>query len=889
MTGNSNPDKSGNSRQTTHIQTNTGGGAAVEGDVHSGRDFTGRDQREQSDDVTGGKFHAQQQTITIYNAPAAQPQTEPSPTTKDDSEASPPPLPDVPNPYRGLEPFEVEHAANYFGRAAMVEKLLAKLQATNFVAVVGPSGSGKSSLVRAGLVAALQEGRLFGSRNWQIVIIRPGDDPLRALATPLVNCIAPELQPVARIKQIRAMAASLQDGSVPIADVLAEVRTLHPRLSRLLLILDQFEETFTLCSDDVLRRIFLQTLLAVADTPWVTVLFTLRADFYGRILEDEPFGTKVDAGLVNVLPMTAEERRAAIEEPARNAGRCFEEGLIRMVLDDIEAEPGGLPLLQFALAELWKRQTKAGVLTHPAYHEIGRVAGAIAKHADETLQSLQQGEQIAVPHIFTRLVSVAQPDWGEDTKRRIGLVEIDPAMHILVRKLADARLLVTSRNEQNGEETVEIAHEALIRIWSTLRSWLDNDRRFLLWRQRLRSLAHMWYEGGRSNDALINLRSSLLDEGINWIKERWSEFSSFELDFIKASLHAEEIETRMREAARQQELEKIRSRSEAAQKKVFQLSLALLIAVILAATAIYFYFDAQKQRGIAQANTDLANQQLARLDGLRLLQEAEQFKASGNMEAAITNYTQAAAVDTSLNINLLEQEQDVRRQAAILLVQSGEEIARNGNLIGAAEKYQEALKLKPPADTPVYIKVSSLSLTVGVYGLDLIGDASFSPEQHTTDFWILNVPVTNLLYKQCVINGSCTPPDNIYWNESQWQNWPVTNVNWTQAKSYANWLGGRLPTSLEWEQGCWASHKKITAFYGIFSNLSEWTIEETTWWLRQTPVTSFQDYIDLFKNDRFVITKHSWHAQDRERCSQGGATPELSSYDMGFRVISPGF
>ncbi len=216
------------------------------------------------------------------------------------------------------------------------------------------------------------------------------------------------------------------------------------------------------------------------------------------MLADEPFGRRVDAGLVNVLPMTAAERRAAIEQPALNAGRRFEEGLVQRILDDIEAEPGELPLLEFALTELWARQTPTGLLTHAAYVAIGEVAGAIAKRADQTLQALPPAEQAAVRRIFTRLVRVAQPDEGaEDTKRRIPLAEVDPALQALVRKLADVRLLVTGRDEQSGVETVEVAHEALIRKWEALQRWLNEDREFLLWRQRFQLDLARWQVGGQ--------------------------------------------------------------------------------------------------------------------------------------------------------------------------------------------------------------------------------------------------------------------------------------------------------------------------------------------------------------------------------------------------------
>jgi formylglycine-generating enzyme required for sulfatase activity/energy-coupling factor transporter ATP-binding protein EcfA2 len=826
-------DKRDLEQQSTSTHIDTDGGAAVGGNVDVGGDFIGRDQRDHSDDVTGGKFHAQQQTIHIYNTPVG---STVAPTTPEPP-PPPPSLPAVPNPYRGLEAFEAAHAANYFGRAAMVEKLLAKVQTTNFVAVVGPSGSGKSSLVRAGLVTALSEGKLPGSRDWQVAIIRPSDDPLRALATPLVNQIGPELKPVERLKQVREMADGLQEGSLPIGDVLAEVRTLHPGLSRLLLIFDQFEETFTLCSDDALRRTFLQSLLTAANTPWLTVLFTLRADFYGRVLEDEPLGRRVDAGLVNVLPMTGAERRAAIEQPALNAGRRFEEGLVQAILDDIETEPGELPLLQFALTELWERQTPDGVLTHAAYGAIGGVSGAIAKRADQTLKGLQSDEQAAVRRIFTRLVRVAQPDEGaEDTKRRITLAEVDPVMQALVYKLADARLLVTGRDEQSGSETVEVAHEALIRGWAELKVWLNSDREFLLWRQRLRSLVANWVASKEDEGAL--LRGALLTEAEPWLKTRTNDLSEQEQHFITASRALADREVQEREAARQRELDLERRRAEAERqraetqlqatqqlcRRAVWLGVALFVAVVVAGVALYFYDVAEKTslreveaRQIAEANTELAKQQLARLEGLRLYQEAEQLKAAGQVTEAIAAYSQADAADATLKINLTEQEKDVRRQAAILLVKAGEELARNGDLISAAEKYQAAFDLNPPPDTPVYVRVPAGEFTMGSTGTEQYSDDDEKPQHQVIldEFWILRTEVTNGQYKECVeakekgaANG-CEPPSNSYWDKETLARWPVTHVTWQQASQYATWKGGRLPTEAEWEKACRSTDARI--------------------------------------------------------------------------------
>ncbi|HSJ58267.1 MAG TPA: ATP-binding protein, partial [Anaerolineae bacterium] len=289
----------------------------------------------------------------------------------------------VPCPYRGLEVFYLEHAGNYFGRQAMVDRLLDTLNRTNFVAVVGPSGCGKSSLVRAGMVPALRRGALAGSEAWQVEILVPGEDALRALALTLVQRLMPRATPVDRLAAARKLARHLSAGTLPLGDVLAEIKAHAPDLSRLLLVIDQFEETFTLCKDRAQSNFFLQKLLELAATPWLTVILTLRADFYGRVLEDEAFGRRVDTGLVNVLPMTRQERREAVEQPALQAGRRFEEGLVERILDAVEGSPGDLPLLEFALTELWGRQQANGLLTHAAYEEIGEVRGAIARSADD--------------------------------------------------------------------------------------------------------------------------------------------------------------------------------------------------------------------------------------------------------------------------------------------------------------------------------------------------------------------------------------------------------------------------------------------------------------------------------------------------------------------------
>ncbi len=312
----------------------------------------------------------------------------------------------------------------------------------------------------------------------------------------------PAASPVDRLAEARKLADHLRDRTLPITDVLAQWRGQIPGPARLLLLADQFEEAFTLCHDDPCRRAFLDALLAAADDAVGDVLFTLRADFYGRVLEDERFGRRVDAGLVNVLPMTRDERQAAVEQPALQAGLRFEEGLVERILDAVEDAPGDLPLLEFALTELWQRQTADGVLTHAAYEESGEVSG---RHRQAGRGDAGRPDAA----IRCRRCGPCSPAWcawrgptkaPSDTRRRTDLDELPAEALPLVQQLADARLLVTGRDPATGKEAVEVAHEALIRGWQTLQGWLNADREFLLWRQRLRTLAAIWDENSRGED-----------------------------------------------------------------------------------------------------------------------------------------------------------------------------------------------------------------------------------------------------------------------------------------------------------------------------------------------------------------------------------------------------
>ncbi|MDF2386612.1 hypothetical protein JMG10_34440 [Nostoc ellipsosporum NOK] len=450
----------------------------------------------------------------------------------------------LPCPYRGLFHFGPEDTEYFFGRDVFVAEIFGATQTRNFVPVLGASGSGKSSVVFAGLVPQLQK-----QGHWKFTHFRPGSDPFHALALALVPLYAPDLDFTDRIAQARKLAGYFRDGIVPVSDIFIQIQQNHPNY-RVLLIADQFEELYTLCRDEAIRRSFLDKLLAsfqfpTNKSPPDTVLVaTMRADFLGNALSYRPFADVLQNADIKLGAMNREELTQVIEKPALKLRVNLEAGLVERILDDVEHEPGNLPLLEFALTLLWERR-KSKQLTHAAYQAIGEVKGALASHADENYSQLSSQEQEQVRRIFIQLV---RPGEGtEDTRRLATKAELGEAKWFLVKQLADARLVVTSRNVAN-QETVEVVHEALIQNWGELRQWMTADRHFRGWQERLRVAMHQWQEANQDEGAL--LRGVPLLEAENWLHKRPEELSQQEQDFIEVSLRLRDKEKKERERRR---------------------------------------------------------------------------------------------------------------------------------------------------------------------------------------------------------------------------------------------------------------------------------------------------------------------------------------------------
>ena len=436
----------------------------------------------------------------------------------------------LPCPYRGLFHFGPDDAEFFFGREIFVEELFAATQNRNFIPVLGASGSGKSSVVLAGLVPKLQN-----EGHWLFTHFRPGSEPFHALALALVPLYTPNLDNTDKIIQARKLSQALGKGEIPLGDVFAQIHQNHPQ-HRVLLIADQFEEIYTLCPDHKIRHSFLDSLLvsfpsSPPQSQYNHVLVaTIRADFLGNALLYPPFGDVLKTDINLIRSMNHEELSQVIEKPADKLGVTFEVGLVERILDDVEDEPGNLPLLEFALTELWK-QRQGKQLTHVAYQHIGKVQGALARHADQKYGKLSATEKEQVRRIFIQLV---HPGEGtQDTRRLATKAELSEASWGLVKQLADARLVVTSRNAAE-QETVEVVHEALIRNWVELRQWMDADRSFRAWQERLRFAMDQWQKMQRDEGVL--LRGAVLKEAEAKLKQRREELSKGEQEFIQASV-----------------------------------------------------------------------------------------------------------------------------------------------------------------------------------------------------------------------------------------------------------------------------------------------------------------------------------------------------------------
>lgn len=449
---------------------------------------------------------------------------------------APPPeeLPFTPtrNPYKGLHAFSELDAQDFFGRRPLTEDLLRAVKDRRLVAVVGPSGIGKSSVVRAALIPALRAGAFPESREWVITDMFPGSYPFEELEAALLQVA------------VEHPEGLTEDLARDERGILRVTKRILPPDSQALLLVDQFEELFTLGTDEETRRLFLDALttLALDKRSRVRVVITLRADFFDRPLRYPRFGELLREGMVAVTAPGEADLAEAITRPGEGVGVRFEPGLVSRIIADVNDQPGALPLLQYALTELFAART-SNLLTIHGYQSSGGVLGALGRRAEELYQGLDTLGREAVRQVFLRLVAVS--DVAEDTRRRVRRQElnglaVDPeVLNEVIRRFGEYRLLSFDRDTLTRGPTVEVAHEALLSEWERLRTWISERREDLLLERRLSEAVEEWDRAGRDPSYLLT--GARLDQFATWEETTDLALTAAERDYIQQAREADAV------------------------------------------------------------------------------------------------------------------------------------------------------------------------------------------------------------------------------------------------------------------------------------------------------------------------------------------------------------
>jgi energy-coupling factor transporter ATP-binding protein EcfA2 len=533
-------------------------------------------------------------------------------------------------PYLGLDAFQEQDEGNYFGRRELIEKLVARLREGNFLVVIGPSGSGKSSIVKAGILPQLKRGAISGSENWHYFprSMVPGSEPLTNIAR-LVAATASSEQLSTHVKSLREGADHL-------------LRLLNDLGKPSVLVVDQFEELFTLCDDEAARRAFTDNLLHVIESPGVghRVILTMRIDYEPFVARLAALYPRFSEAEERITPFSTAELRDAIEKPAERIGLVFEDGVVDSLLQDILGEPAALPLLQFTLLKLWENRVYNRI-TLEAYHRLGGGRLALARSADALYEEMSPEHQNTTQRIFLRMV---RPGSGlEVTSSRVLVASLFVAseapdrVEAVLKRLIEARLVRLTEGETPADAQVEVAHEALVRNWPRLVGWLEDERGAMAIRRRLELKALEWKRLGMGTSGLLD--DTQLYEAERWLgspdatRLGYDESLTALVDASRASLTREKHE---KEKAREREREQLQAlalaqaqraeeqelRATESHKKAVMLrwlSIALAVMFVIALGAFYW---ANRLREMANEQTRVAKIEKEEADKQRQLAES---------------------------------------------------------------------------------------------------------------------------------------------------------------------------------------------------------------------------------------------------------------------------
>jgi WD40 repeat protein/transcriptional regulator with XRE-family HTH domain len=577
-------------------------------------------------------------------------------------------------PYKGLSYFDEADADLFVGREALTAKLAERVISLSaedyagnerFLAVVGASGSGKSSLVRAGLVPALRWDKR--SANWPIYVLTPTAHPLESLAVSLNQ----------ESESVNATLALMDDLKRDQRSLSVFINRMFKTTSApsILLFIDQFEELFALCRSEEERLAFIDSLLfsSAKEDGRAIVVISLRADFYASCAGYPQLRQALARSQEYIGAMSDEELRRVIEEPARRGRWEVEPGLTDLILHDVGHEPGALPLLSHALYETWQRR-HGRTMTFSGYSSSGGVRGAIAETAEAVFVDQFTHEQQAIARrIFLRLTELGSETAASDTRREVKFSELilNPedagATQAVLKALADARLITTS------QDSAQVAHEALIREWPTLRGWLEENRDGLRLHRHLTDASQEWIASKREPDLLY--RGVRLAQVQEWAVSHRDDMNIQEVEFLEASVALSEKEAAEREAQNQREMEAARQlansehlraesekhraedESRAAKRlrqRAIYLSIALIAAFALVLISIFFGQQASQNAMLAGQNQNIA--QAASTHAIAQ-QETAQNASTQAMNEANTRATAEANAISESNIRATAQVQ----------------------------------------------------------------------------------------------------------------------------------------------------------------------------------------------------------------------------------------